>query len=90
MCADDFEIIKVIGIGGYSKVVMARKKDSGRLYAIKIMNKTQLLSKISKRTIVSEIEINKKIGKHDFIVPLHWSFQSEEELFLVMDLCVGG
>ena len=35
----DFEYLKVIGRGGYSKVVMARKKDSGRLYAIKIMDK---------------------------------------------------
>ena len=42
ICADDFEQIKVIGKGGFSRVVLARKKDSGRLYALKIMKKSRV------------------------------------------------
>lgn len=34
---DDFQYLKVLGCGGYANVVLARKKDSGRLYAIKII-----------------------------------------------------
>ena len=36
---NDFEQIRVIGRGGFSKVVLARKIDTGRLYAIKILKK---------------------------------------------------
>jgi len=53
---------------------MGIKKDSGKFYAIKVMNKNQLLSKISKRTVLTEIEINKALGNHPFIVPLYWTF----------------
>jgi len=54
---------------------MAIKKDSGKFYAIKVMNKTQLFHKnINKRTILTEIEINKEIGIHPFVVPLYWTF----------------
>ncbi len=51
---DDFEILKVIGKGGYSQVVMARKKDSGFLYAIKIMDKKHLLTCMTPSAIVRE------------------------------------
>ena len=39
---NDFEQIRVIGRGGFSRVILARKKDTGRLYAIKIIKKDHL------------------------------------------------
>ena len=42
---ESFEQLKVIGRGGFSKVVLARKKDSGELYAIKIMSKSTVKNK---------------------------------------------
>jgi serine/threonine protein kinase len=53
---------------------MGLKKDSGKYYAIKVMNKSQILSKMSKKTILTEIEINRSIGNHPFIAPLYWAF----------------
>ena len=38
----DFEQIKVIGRGAFSRVILVRKKDTGRLYAMKIMRKDKL------------------------------------------------
>ncbi|KAK6136149.1 hypothetical protein DH2020_030122 [Rehmannia glutinosa] len=35
----DFELEKIYGVGSYSKVVRARKKDTGIVYAMKIMDK---------------------------------------------------
>lgn len=37
---NSFEQLKVIGRGGFSRVVLARKKDTGMLYAMKIITKT--------------------------------------------------
>ena len=39
----DFEQIKVIGRGAFSRVMLARKKDTGRPYAMKIMRKDKLV-----------------------------------------------
>ena len=50
----DFEQIKVIGRGGFSKVVLARKIDTGRLYAIKILKKDQLVNENKINPILSE------------------------------------
>ena len=57
---DDIELLKLIGKGGYSQVFMARKKDSGQLYAIKIMDKKHLLSCMTPSAIVRECQINRK------------------------------
>lgn len=52
---DDFELLKLIGKGGYSHVFMARKKDSGQMYAIKVMDKKHLLSCMTPSAIVREV-----------------------------------
>ena len=79
MTIDDFELLKVIGKGGYSQVVMARKKDSGFLYAIKIMDKKHLLTCMTPSAIVRECEINRKL-KNKFVIELYWAFQNSKFL----------
>ncbi|PPD96969.1 hypothetical protein GOBAR_DD06025 [Gossypium barbadense] len=36
---EDFELGKIYGVGSYSKVVRAKKKDTGKVYALKVMDK---------------------------------------------------
>lgn len=83
---EDFEYLKVIGRGGYSKVVLARKKDSGRLYAIKIMKKADVFSRTKRTIFKSEVQINSLLRDSPFIVDLYYTFQTDDELYLVMDL----
>ena len=51
---DDFEQMRVIGRGGFSRVILARKKDTGRLYAIKILRKDRLINENQIKPILSE------------------------------------
>ncbi|TNV87556.1 hypothetical protein FGO68_gene11686 [Halteria grandinella] len=91
ICKEDFEQIKVIGRGGFSRVVLARKKDTGRLYAVKIMKKARIVREKKLKPILSERSILEMLSvKHPFIIKLHWAFQSRDELFFVMDVCTGG
>ena len=39
----DFEIISVIGKGSYGKVTLVKKKDSGQLYALKMLKKAEII-----------------------------------------------
>lgn len=85
----DFEQIKIIGRGAFSRVVLVRKKDTGRLYAMKILKKEKMIRDKKIKPIFNERKILEKLD-HPFIVKLYWSFQSKEELFFVMDICTGG
>ena len=67
--------LKVIGKGGFSKVVMCRKKDTGALYAMKIMSKEFVLKEEKTNQILTEKSILSKCS-HPFIIKLHWAFQS--------------
>ena len=89
MSRHDFEQLKVIGRGAFSRVILVRKKDTGRLYAMKIMKKEKLLREQKIKPILNERKIMQKLN-HPFVVRLYWSFQSKEELFFVMDICTGG
>ena len=42
MSKDDFKMISVIGTGAYGKVILVRKNDSDRLYAMKVLTKSHL------------------------------------------------
>ena len=91
---DHFEPVKLIGKGGFSRVVEVRKKDSGALYAAKIMSKSFLLREHKVTQVLTELSVMAKCH-HPFIMPLHWAFQSvtstqRTELFLIMDFCPGG
>ncbi|CAG9315296.1 unnamed protein product [Blepharisma stoltei] len=81
--------IRTIGKGGFSRVIEARKLDSGIIYAIKIMSKSFVINEEKVVQILTERSIMGKV-KHPFIVDLHWAFQTGRELFLVMDFCPGG
>jgi len=72
---EDFEQIKVIGRGGFSRVVLARKKDTGRLYALKIMKKERIHKEKKLKPILSERYIMEKLrARHPFIIKLNWAF----------------
>ena len=85
----DFEHIKVIGRGGFSRVLLVRKKDTGRLYAMKILKKNKIIREKKVKPIISEREVLEQVD-HPFIVKMHWAFQNTDELYFVMDICTGG
>ena len=51
---DDFEMVKVIGKGGFSKVFLVRKKDNGMLYAMKCINKAKIRQENKVQNILNE------------------------------------
>lgn len=57
--------------------------------AIKIVDKTSL-DKDNLKKIWREIEIMKKVGKHDNILRLYQVMQTDKYLMLVTEFCAGG
>lgn len=71
----DFEVVKTIGVGGFSKVFEVRKKDTGKIYAMKVMSKSFILSKDKAAQVMTEKSILVK-ANHPFIVKLHYCFHT--------------
>ncbi|KAL7267999.1 Serine/threonine-protein kinase [Rhizina undulata] len=86
---DDFELLKVVGKGSFGKVMQVKKRDTHRVYALKTIRKQHIISRsevnhtLAERTVLAQIN-------NPFIVPLKFSFQSPEKLYLVLAFVNGG
>ncbi|KAK9455474.1 kinase-like domain-containing protein [Dipodascopsis uninucleata] len=86
---DSFDLLKVVGKGSFGKVMQVRKKDTSRIYALKTIRKAHIVSRsevnhtLAERTVLAQIN-------NPFIVPLKFSFQSPEKLYLVLAFVNGG
>jgi len=90
--AKDFDMIQVLGKGSFGKVVLASKRsgrDGGHLYAIKILNKQNVVKKNQVEHTLTERSVLGRMN-HPFIVKLHYAFQTDSQLHFVLDYCAGG
>lgn len=85
----DFELGKIYGVGSYSKVVRARKKDTGIVYALKIMDK-KFITKENKTAYVKLERIVLDQLDHPGIVRLFFTFQDTFSLYMALESCEGG
>ncbi|XP_062824577.1 serine/threonine-protein kinase MRCK beta isoform X4 [Anolis carolinensis] len=86
---DDFEIIKVIGRGAFGEVAVVKMKCTERIYAMKILNKWEMLKRAETACFREERDVLVN-GDCQWITTLHYAFQDENYLYLVMDYYVGG
>ena len=85
----DFEMIKMIGKGSFGEVMLVRKKDTKTLYAMKILDKKNIIRRNQVEHTITERRVLGRT-KHPFIVTLHFAFQTGKKLYFVLDYCSGG
>ncbi|XP_036909030.1 serine/threonine-protein kinase MRCK gamma isoform X2 [Sturnira hondurensis] len=86
---DDFEILKVIGRGAFGEVAVVRQRDSGQVFAMKMLHKWEMLKRAETACFREERDVLVK-GDSRWVTALHYAFQDEEYLYLVMDYYAGG
>jgi len=86
---DNFHSLAVLGKGTYATVVLARKADTGAIYAMKVLNKDLLRSQKQRFHIQTERNIMIQVD-HPFLIKLSWAFQTESKLYFVLEYCPGG
>ncbi|GMR59911.1 hypothetical protein PMAYCL1PPCAC_30106 [Pristionchus mayeri] len=86
---DDFEVIRVIGRGAFGEVAVVRMIQSGEVFAMKILNKADMLQRAETACFKEERDVLVH-GDRRWITSLHFAFQDEKNLYLVMDYYVGG
>lgn len=86
----DFDIIKPISKGAFGSVFLAKKKATGDYYAIKVLKKADMIAKNQITNVKAERMILMKQAESPFVAKLYFTFQSKENLYLVMEYLNGG
>ncbi|CAM0883835.1 unnamed protein product [Alopecurus aequalis] len=86
---DEFDLGKIYGVGSYSKVVRAKKKDTGSVYALKIMDK-KFITKENKISYVKMERIVLDQLDHPGVIRLFFTFQDSYSLYMALESCEGG
>uniref|UniRef100_A0AC35UBI3 Non-specific serine/threonine protein kinase n=1 Tax=Rhabditophanes sp. KR3021 TaxID=114890 RepID=A0AC35UBI3_9BILA len=89
LCRDDFEILQVVGTGAFGEVAMVQLKNTEEIYAMKILNKWEMLKRAETACFKEERDVMVN-GDRNWITNLHYAFQDDKNLYLVMDYYVGG
>jgi serine/threonine protein kinase len=85
----DFTTFRVLGRGGFGAVHACRKKNCGTIYAMKCINKKLVKVKSALDNVLEERNVLTMM-KSNFVTNLKYALQDEENLYLIMDLMLGG
>ncbi|KAI8087009.1 kinase-like domain-containing protein [Gilbertella persicaria] len=84
-----FILLRSVGKGAFGKVRVVQHKGTKKLYALKYINKEKCIDMNAVANIISERNLLESID-YSLIVNLRYAFQDDENLFMVLDLMLGG
>jgi len=87
---NSFYTISVIGKGSYAKVILVKKKDTGKYYAMKVLKKQNIEKKRQENHVKTERNILVGMDDNAYIVKLYYTFQTDKKLYFVLEYCPGG
>eukprot|EP00792_Barthelona_sp_PAP020_P013519 TRINITY_DN883_c0_g1_i1.p1 TRINITY_DN883_c0_g1~~TRINITY_DN883_c0_g1_i1.p1 ORF type:complete len:380 (-),score=101.51 TRINITY_DN883_c0_g1_i1:129-1205(-) len=85
----DFKILKLIGAGTYGKVFQAKFKYTNTIFALKVLQKSDVLKSNTIERVFEERKILMELNS-PFVVKLAYAFQTKTKLFFAMQYFKGG
>lgn len=82
-----YQFLKVLGEGASGEVWLVQRKSTGEKFACKIIEKNEDMN--DAESMGTEIEIMKRV-RHPHIVTLYEIFESNEKMWLILELVDGG
>ncbi|XP_022625056.1 rho-associated protein kinase 2-like isoform X1 [Seriola dumerili] len=86
---EDFEKVKLIGRGAYGEVQLVRHKASQKVYAMKQLNKFEMIKRSDSAFFWEERHIM-AFSSSPWVVQLCCAFQDDRHLYMVMEFMPGG
>lgn len=87
-----FTVERIVGQGGFGKVnavVKETGEDSGTWYAMKSLTKNVIVERNHLKMVFNERNLLMKL-QSPHLVNMHYAFQDDYNLYIIMDLCLGG
>ncbi|GLD96357.1 hypothetical protein PINS_up005040 [Pythium insidiosum] len=87
----NFEKLRLLGAGSTGRVYLVRSVGLGpeAFYAMKVVSKRELERRNRVQRILTERDLLMKTN-HPFIVTLHYSFETTDYFYLILQYCAGG
>jgi len=85
----DFRTVKVIGKGAFGEVRLVQKVDTGKVYAMKSLQKAEMLQREQLAHVRAERDVLAE-STSPWVVQLFYSFQDPLYLYLIMEFLPGG
>lgn len=89
MTLKECERIRILGIGTFGRVWIVKHQTTSKTYALKILDKEQIVSHHQAKGVMREKEIMDSL-KHPFIVGLVATFKDDAKLYMLVNLYQGG
>eukprot|EP01029_Cantina_marsupialis_P017093 TRINITY_DN383_c1_g2_i1.p1 TRINITY_DN383_c1_g2~~TRINITY_DN383_c1_g2_i1.p1 ORF type:complete len:902 (-),score=307.48 TRINITY_DN383_c1_g2_i1:1320-4025(-) len=86
---EDLEIHRILGAGTFGRVKMAREKTKNEVYALKVLQKAQIVKFKQQKNVVNEKNIMAMLD-HPFILKLHATYKDRDCLYMLLELIQGG
>lgn len=90
---NDFSVHRIIGRGGFGEVYGCRKADTGKMYAMKCLDKKRIKMKQGESLALNERIMLSSVSNGDgspFIVCMTYAFHTVDKLCFILDLMNGG
>uniref|UniRef100_H2YFH2 3-phosphoinositide-dependent protein kinase 1 n=1 Tax=Ciona savignyi TaxID=51511 RepID=H2YFH2_CIOSA len=85
----DFRFGPTLGEGSYSTVILAREIESGREYAMKVLEKRHIMREKKVPQVEREKQVLSRLD-HPFFVRLYFTFQDTERLYFGLSVARKG
>ncbi|MEQ2276327.1 Beta-adrenergic receptor kinase 2, partial [Xenotaenia resolanae] len=88
---NDFSVHRIIGRGGFGEVYGCRKADTGKMYAMKCLDKKRIKMKQGETLALNERIMLSLVSTGDcpFIVCMTYAFHTPDKLCFILDLMNG-
>lgn len=85
-----FNLLRSVGKGAFGKVRVVQKKgEKDKIFALKYINKAKCIEMSAVDNIIAERNILETL-EHPLIVNLRYAFVDDENMYMVLDLMLGG
>ncbi|KAF9278802.1 hypothetical protein BGZ68_008340 [Mortierella alpina] len=84
-----FHLLRSVGKGAFGKVRVVQHKKTKEIYALKYINKAKCIRMRAVENIIQERRLLEEV-EFPLICNLRYAFQDDENLFMVLDLMLGG
>jgi CRP-like cAMP-binding protein len=85
----DLVKFRILGVGTFGKVWLASHKKTGKPYALKMLNKREIIGHHQVEGVIREKNIMTSID-HPFVITLISTFQDDKHLYMLLELVQGG